>query len=79
MSSATSPAEMVVEGGGLEPRKRPDWDTYFLQQAFLVAARSPDVHTQHGCIIVDSQKRVVSQVSRLDSYRTCALRLVASV
>ena len=48
---------------GLQPRKRPDWDTYFLQQAFLVATRSPDVHTQHGCIIIDDQKRVVSQVN----------------
>ncbi|QDU32387.1 tRNA-specific adenosine deaminase [Poriferisphaera corsica] len=39
---------------------RPDWDTYFLTLAKEVAKRSPDPSTKHGCVIVDTDKRVVS-------------------
>jgi len=39
---------------------RPDWDTYFLRIADVVATRSPDRGTQHGCVIVDSDRRIVS-------------------
>lgn len=38
---------------------RPEWDTYFLSLAQVVATRSPDT-TQHGCVIVDAQRRIVS-------------------
>jgi dCMP deaminase len=31
---------------------RPDWDTYFLSQCFLIAERSPDPDTKHGTIVV---------------------------
>jgi dCMP deaminase len=39
---------------------RPDWDTYFLLMAELVSTRSIDQSRKHGCVIVDSQKRVLS-------------------
>jgi dCMP deaminase len=38
---------------------RPDWDTYFMSMAFLVAQRSPDAQTKHGAIIVDKNHRVI--------------------
>jgi dCMP deaminase len=38
-----------------EPIKyRPDWPDYFLGIALLVSKRSHDIHTQHGCVIVDN-------------------------
>ena len=40
--------------------KRPNWDAYFLDLARQVSSRSPDVHTQHGCVLVDQDRRVVS-------------------
>lgn len=36
---------------------RPDWTEYFLGLARVVSRRSHDQHTQHGCVIVDSQKQ----------------------
>ena len=33
-------------------RKRPDWDAFYLAQAFLVSDRALDPDTQHGCVIV---------------------------
>ena len=39
---------------------RPDWDSYFMAMAFLVAQRSPDQLTKHGSIIVDSFNHVLS-------------------
>lgn len=49
----------------LEPNRdtsysRISWDSYFMSLAFLVAMRSPDAQTQHGCVIVDSSNRVIS-------------------
>lgn len=49
--------ERVREG---RLRQRPSWDQYGLWLAELVAIRSPDPNTQHGCVIVDCQHRVVS-------------------
>jgi len=40
--------------------KRITWDSYFMSLAFLIAMRSPDAQTQHGCVIVDNQQRVVA-------------------
>lgn len=38
----------------------PDWDSYFMQIAQIVATRSPDQSTQHGCVLVDADNRVIS-------------------
>jgi dCMP deaminase len=38
---------------------KPDWDTYFITQCFLIALRSPDT-TKHGAIIVDKNNKVLS-------------------
>lgn len=39
---------------------RPGWDEYFLALAEQVSRRSPDPSTKHGCVLVDSDKRVIS-------------------
>ncbi|MFN7337838.1 MAG: cell division protein DedD, partial [bacterium] len=39
---------------------RPSWDEYFLSIAEMVSRRSPDPNTKHGCVIVDSGKRILS-------------------
>jgi dCMP deaminase len=41
-------------------RKRPSWDEYFMQLAEDVSKRSPDPHTQHGCVLVDTDNRLIS-------------------
>lgn len=38
---------------------RPDWIQYFLGIAKIVSYRSHDIHTQHGCVITDSNNRIV--------------------
>tara|TARA_B100002019_G_C21274933_1_gene604919 strand:- start:17153 stop:17608 length:456 start_codon:yes stop_codon:yes gene_type:complete len=38
---------------------RPDWTDYFLGLAKVVAQRSHDLHTQHGCVITDQQHRIL--------------------
>jgi len=40
--------------------ERPDWDEYFLAIAEQVSRRSPDPNTKHGCVLVDTGKRVIS-------------------
>lgn len=37
----------------------PDWDEYFLDIAKVVATRSKDPHTKHGCVLVNKHKRIV--------------------
>ena len=39
---------------------RPTWDSYFGRIAQVVATRSIDEETQVGCVIVDSDQRIVS-------------------
>ena len=39
---------------------RPSWDEYFLDLAEQVSRRSPDPNTKHGCVLVDSDRRVIS-------------------
>jgi dCMP deaminase len=34
-------------------RVRPSWQDYFLGLAVAISKRSHDIHTQHGCVIVD--------------------------
>ena len=41
-------------------RTRPTWDEYFLKMAQQVATRSPDPSTQHGCVLVGPDYRVIS-------------------
>lgn len=41
-------------------KKRPSWEEYFMLMADLVSTRSKDPNTHHGCIIVDSNHRVIS-------------------
>ena len=38
---------------------RRDWTNYFLGLAKVVSQRSHDIHTQHGCIITDSNNRIL--------------------
>lgn len=38
---------------------RPDWTDYFLGLAKVVSQRSHDIHTQHGCVITDTQHRIL--------------------
>lgn len=42
------------------PERRPSWDEYFLAIAQQISVRSPDPHTKHGCVLVDTSKRIVS-------------------
>jgi dCMP deaminase len=36
-----------------ENGQRPNWQDYFLGLALVISRRSHDIHTQHGCVIVD--------------------------
>ena len=38
----------------------PNWDDYFVGIAFAVSKRSPDPSTKHGCVIVNSENRIIS-------------------
>lgn len=38
---------------------RPSWNDYFLGLAKVVSQRSHDIHTQHGCVITDSNNRIL--------------------
>lgn len=38
---------------------RPSWTDYFLGLAKVISQRSHDVHTQHGCVITDSNHRIL--------------------
>jgi len=38
---------------------RPEWDDYFLGIAKVVAQRSHDAQTQHGCVITDANHRII--------------------
>lgn len=38
---------------------RPDWTDYFLGLARVVSQRSHDIQTQHGCIITDTNNRIL--------------------
>lgn len=39
---------------------RPSWNDYFLGLAKVVSQRSHDMQTQHGCVITDSNHRILS-------------------
>lgn len=38
---------------------RPSWIDYFLGLAKVISQRSHDIHTQHGCVITDSNNRIL--------------------
>lgn len=38
---------------------RPTWADYFLGLAKVVSQRSHDIHTQHGCVITDTNHRIL--------------------
>lgn len=40
-------------------KSRPSWTDYFLGLAKVVSQRSHDIHTQHGCIITDTNNRIL--------------------
>jgi len=44
----------------MSEHNRPGWDDYFMALAEQVSRRSPDRHTKHGCVLVDSDHRVIS-------------------
>ncbi len=39
--------------------KRPDWDSYLMAMATLVATRSHDPDTRHGAVVVDKLHRIL--------------------
>jgi dCMP deaminase len=39
---------------------RPDWDTWFMTLAYVSSQRSLDPDTKHGCIVVDSERTILS-------------------
>lgn len=40
--------------------ERPDWDTYFLYLAKVIATRSHDSQTKHGCVIVNEDNQILA-------------------
>ena len=38
---------------------RPTWNNYFLGLAKVASRRSHDIHTQHGCVIIDRNNRIL--------------------
>lgn len=42
------------------PREVACWDDYFISMCIVVSARSKDPSTQHGAVLVDEHKRVIS-------------------
>lgn len=40
--------------------KRPSWDVYFMTMAFVIAQRSLDPDTKHGCVVVADDKTILS-------------------
>ena len=38
---------------------RPNWTDYFLGIAKVVSQRSHDIHTQHGCVITDTDNKIL--------------------
>lgn len=38
---------------------RPSWTDYFLGLAKVISQRSHDIHTKHGCVITDSNHRIL--------------------
>jgi|TARA_Y100000310_G_scaffold332744_1_gene408893 dCMP deaminase len=39
---------------------RPSWDLYFMSLAFVVAQRSLDRDTKHGCVVINEDKTVLA-------------------
>lgn len=39
---------------------RPDWDVYFMSLCFVVAQRSIDPNTKHGCVVVSDDNTILS-------------------
>lgn len=44
----------------IEPRDVISWDDYFISLCRVVSTRSKDPSTQHGAVLVDEHKRVIS-------------------
>ena len=44
----------------MPPREVVDWDNYFISMCDVVSTRSKDPSTQHGAVLVDEHKRVIS-------------------
>jgi len=42
------------------PDKRPDWDSWFMALCFVIAQRSLDKNTKHGCVAVDDSHSILS-------------------
>lgn len=43
-----------------EEESRPDWDSWFMTLCFVVAQRSLDKTTKHGCVVVDESRSILS-------------------
>lgn len=44
----------------MDDHKRPEWKSWMMSLAFVVSRRSLDKHTQHGCVVVDSDNTILS-------------------
>jgi dCMP deaminase len=53
-------ADVKADGADPPVRSRPTWDEYFMALASVVATRSPDTATKHGCVLVDRRHRIIS-------------------
>jgi len=43
-----------------QENKRESWDSYFMTMCYIIATRSKDESTKHGCVIVTQDNRVMS-------------------
>lgn len=44
----------------MEDDPRPDWDYWFITLCFVIAQRSLDKDTKHGCVVVDDSRTILS-------------------
>jgi len=44
----------------IKPRERPEWDAFYMAQAFIVSRKSMDPNSQHGCVVVSTDNRPLS-------------------
>lgn len=54
---------------------RPAWDSWFMTLAYVIAQRSLDKHTKHGCVVVDDSRTILS-VGYNGPPRGCADELI---
>jgi len=51
---------MMPQGEQMSELDRPDWNNFFMTLAFIVAQKSIDPETKHGCIVVGEDRSILS-------------------